>query len=83
MRPVSGNGETRNLSSTGVLFTTDAKVDIGETIEYIIHLSNSGDVDLHCLGKVIRMEGCGGSSNGGSIASEVAATLERYDFVRN
>ncbi len=73
-------GETRNISSVGVLFQPDTGADlrIGEAVEYMITLPASADsiqhspVRLHCLGKVVRLEP----------ADEVAATLERYEFVR-
>jgi hypothetical protein len=70
--------ETRNLSSVGVLFDADEEADlrIGEAVEYVITLPSASDssdqVRLHCLGKVVRLAQTAG----------VAATLERYEFVR-
>jgi hypothetical protein len=73
---LSGHGETRNLSSVGVLFQSDVSLRIGDAVEYLITLPPSaGDSDgvrLRCLGKVVRH---------GKVA-ETAATLERYEFVR-
>lgn len=72
------NGETRNLSSGGVLFSSDAQIDAGETIEYTIQLDGEqAGPSLHCLGKVTRSQGGDGLE-----PCEVAATLERYEFVR-
>lgn len=68
-------GETLNLSSAGVKFFTQGLVEVGEPIEYFITLPGSGagpEVRIRCLGKVLRREG----------DSVVAATLERYEFVR-
>ena len=69
-------GETRNLSSTGVLFTSPAPVEVGESIEYLITLPKAKgshvDVRLRCVGKVLRGDG----------DSAFAATLERYEFLR-
>ncbi len=68
-------GETRNLSSAGVLFAAELHVSPGDTLEYLITLPTPPDtarVRIRCLGKVVRF-----------IGSEVAATLERYEFVRN
>jgi len=68
-------GETLNLSSAGVLFVTQGLLEVGEPIEYYITLPGNGagaEVRLRCLGKVLRREG----------DSVVAATLERYEFVR-
>lgn len=74
-RPTSRLGETRNLSSTGVLFAAEAKISLGEPVEYMITLPTApdgGTVRIRCLGKVVRL-----------LTEEVAATLERYEFVRN
>ncbi len=76
-RRIYGQGETKNVSSGGVLFVLEAPVEVGAPIEYVITLpSNSGklgDVRLRCMGKVVRLQ----ESN-----HTVAATLERYEFVR-
>ena len=69
-------GETRNMSSSGVLFTSAAPVDIGQPIEYLITLpkapSARAEVRLRCVGKVVRSEE----------ETRFAATMERYEFVR-
>ena len=68
--------ETRNLSSNGVLFIADIPVPVGETIEYFITLpvgQAQRQVRLRCVGKVVRHDG----------SNAMAATLERYEFVRN
>lgn len=73
--PVSSPGETRNLSSSGVLFNVESPVPIGESIEYVITLPVRRDgeepVRLRCVGKVVRLE-----------TAAAAATLERYEFIR-
>ncbi len=74
---LSQHGETRNLSSVGVLFAAEATLRIGEAVEYMITLPSTQEhretnVRLHCLGKVVRF----------SQETGVAATLERYEFVR-
>jgi hypothetical protein len=83
LRSISGVGETKNLSSGGVLFNSDTRIDIGEPVEYLISLSPEGEVNLHCLGKVIRLDGGEGARQEPAMPFEVAATLERYEFVRN
>lgn len=69
-------GETKNVSSAGVLFRADAKLRIGEPVEYLITLpatSGRGGVSrLRCIGKVVRF----------TEEAATAATLERYEFVR-
>jgi PilZ domain-containing protein len=76
-------GYTKNISSSGVLFTTEAQPDLGGPIEYTIRLSNEGPnpVSLRCIGKVMRAER---AHNGRPehILYQIAATLERYEFVR-
>ena len=75
-RSLSEMGETKNLSSVGVLFHSEARLRIGEPVEYVITLptahETSDNVRIHCLGKVVRF----------ARKTEVAATLERYEFVR-
>jgi hypothetical protein len=69
-------GETRNVSSTGVLFTSESQLPLGEAIEYLITLPRTPglrkDVRLRCVGKVLR----------GDPATAFAASLERYEFLR-
>ena len=84
--PVSSIGETKNLSAGGVLFSATLSVEVGEPIEYVItfptHSINGGDVNLRCLGKVVRLVPRSSDSEG-SHSILVAATLERYEFLRN
>lgn len=63
-------GETRNVSSNGVLFKTPSEVAVGDSIEYQITLPQ--EVRLKCVGKVVRTDQ----------EDIFAATLERYEFLR-
>jgi len=69
-------GETKNVSSAGVLFTAEGELPLGESIEYLITLPRtpgvSKDVRLRCVGKVLREDSDSG----------FAASLERYEFLR-
>jgi hypothetical protein len=78
---VSVSGITKNISSTGVLFTSPSSPDLGGPIEYIITLHQTGPqpVTLRCVGKVLRSQRRNGDERRDF---EVAATLERYEFVR-
>ncbi len=70
-----GSGETKNVSSIGVLFSAEVKVQPGDVVEYLITLPTQGDgtgARLRCIGKVVRREEDG----------RAAVTLERYEFVR-
>ncbi|MGA3258893.1 MAG: PilZ domain-containing protein [Bryobacteraceae bacterium] len=77
-------GHTRNISSTGVLFTTENEPPVTGSIEYVISLNQdeTRPVNLRCLGKVVRLERAANGRHGGAQAYHVAATLERYEFVR-
>jgi hypothetical protein len=83
-QPVAGTGMTKNLGAGGVLFSVTIPIEVGEPIEYVItfptHPINGGTVSLRCLGKVLRLEPNGSDAENGSVL--VAATLERYEFVR-
>ena len=76
-RRLSHFGETRNVSSGGVLFTDPQEpIELGQPIEYLISLptgKNLGEVRLRCMGTVVRRD----ADN-----NVLAATLERYEFVR-
>jgi len=73
-------GITRNISSGGVLFTAEKEPDVGASIEYVISLGGTPDqhISLRCIGKVLRSQHTGLPDQ----AYEIAATLERYEFVR-
>jgi len=80
---VTLGGFTKNISSAGVLFTAEREPDLGGPIEYVITLNHEGPqpVSLRCIGKVLRAEP---ADNGLEHvpAFQIAATLERYEFVR-
>jgi hypothetical protein len=78
-------GRTKNISSTGVLFTTESGHDLtGGSIEYIITLNTEAHqtVHLRCVGKVVRCEQDMAAFTETPPGFRVAATLERYEFVR-
>jgi len=76
-RRVSHFGETKNVSSGGILFTDPSEpIEVGQPIEYLISLptgKNIGEVRLRCMGTVVRRD---------EEVQALAATLERYEFVR-
>src|ERR1035437_3588517 len=76
-------GFTKNISSTGVLFTAEREPDLGGPIEYIITLNHDGPqaVNLRCIGKVVRAERTE-TGRDDIPAYQIAATLERYEFIR-
>jgi hypothetical protein len=69
------SGETKNLSSVGVLFDSAAQLEPGDVVEYMITLpsfANGAEVRLRCKGKIVRR----------TTDSSAAATLDRWEFVR-
>jgi hypothetical protein len=81
---VTLTGLTTNISSSGVLFTTEREPDLGGPIEYVITLLSEGSppVNLRCIGKILRAERTPLSADVSS-TYQIAATLERYEFVRD
>ena len=77
-------GFTKNISSSGVLFTAGREPDLGGPIEYVIVLNREGPqaVSLRCMGKVLRADRVGTSPDEDYPNYQIAATLERYEFVR-
>ena len=77
-------GCTQNISSGGVLFSTEREPDFGGPIEYVITLAQSGAqvVKLRCMGKIVRADRVDSGWDEASPAYRIAATLERYEFVR-
>jgi hypothetical protein len=74
-------GVTKNISSSGVLFMSEKEPDLGRPIEYVVTLNADGPqpVSLRCVGKVLRSKLVAEDQ---TPAYQVAATLERYEFVR-
>ena len=79
-------GETRNLSSGGVLFTADGNLKKGDSIEYLVTLPVQGTeatLRLRCMGKVVRVDERGAQdSSSARYPFSIAATLERHEFLR-
>jgi len=73
------DAHTRDLSYRGLYFLTDAKFEIGNEIEFVITLpqqvTQAGDVNIRCLGEVVRIE----PTENGKVG--IAAKIARYDFV--
>lgn len=75
---VSQPAKTCNISSGGVLFTSEGSLELGSRVEYIITLVGRVDgnpVHLRCEGKVVRIQPALDSFS-------IAASLERYEFMR-
>jgi len=76
-------GRTRNLSAKGAYFVMDGSVEPGAPIEFLVTLQEGvgkeQGVKLRCRGHVIRLDDQVASRN----QVGVAATIDRYQFVRD
>ena len=74
--------QTRNVSSSGVYFEFASPLDVGTALEFILTLpeqiTKGNAVRIKCVGKVVRVDQ--GKTEPGSLG--VAATIERYEFLR-
>ncbi len=69
----TGQGRTQNISSGGVLFTTEAQLPLGQRVElamdWPVQLNEHCGLKLMALGKIVR-----------SSADAAAINIEKYDF---
>ena len=85
-KPVDLSARSLNVSSSGALMTLSKEEFAGEgdRIEFLLRLEGdllsgaSGPVTLRCRGRIVRTERQAGDE--GSLG--VAATIDRYQFVR-
>lgn len=75
--------ETRDVSSTGVYFEFFTPLEVGTSLEFLLTLpeqiTKGSPVHIRCIGKVVRVEKDPPGQPG---HTGVAATIERYEFVR-
>jgi hypothetical protein len=73
------DASTRDVSYRGLYFLADTNFEIGSEIEFVIILpqqvTQSGDVNIRCLGEVVRIE----PTENGRVG--IAAKIARYEFV--
>jgi hypothetical protein len=79
------DGFTKNISSSGILFTMGNTPPLGGSIEYIVVLHNEPPqfISLRCMGRVLRVDRIGTGQDEDYPTYQIAATLERYKFVRS
>lgn len=76
VRLPQGDGVTRDVSSSGVLFETDASFAPGEPLTFTVTLENVNPgvpLELHCQGTIMRVEQRKGKVR-------VAASIDWYSF---
>ena len=75
--------ETRDVSSSGVYFEFGSPLEVGASLELLLTLpepiTKGSPVRIRCVGKVVRVEKDLPGEQG---RIGVAATIERYEFVR-
>src|SRR6266851_5512741 len=73
------DAHTRDVSYRGLYFLAEANFEIGSEIEFVITLpqqvTQSGDVNIRCLGEVVRIE----PTENGRVG--IAARIARYEFM--
>jgi PilZ domain len=71
-------GETRDVSYRGLYFLTEASVQPGSVIEFVLTLPQqitlAGDVHIRCYARVLRVESLNSRCG-------VAARIDRYEFL--
>ena len=81
------NATTADISAAGVYIMAETDLAVGSPIEFDITLPGSflgtkGDVEVHCIGRVIRKE-AGAKNNGkGKMRHGVACVIDQYKFLR-
>jgi hypothetical protein len=73
------DAHTRDVSYRGLYFLADANFEVGSKIEFVITLpqqvTQSGDVNIRCLGEIVRIE----PTENGRVG--IAAKIARYEFM--
>ena len=73
------DASTRDLSYRGLYFLADADFKVGNEIEFVITLpqkvTQATDVNIRCLGHVVRIE----PTDNGKVG--IAAKIARYEFM--
>ncbi|HEY6945743.1 MAG TPA: PilZ domain-containing protein [Candidatus Acidoferrum sp.] len=73
------NTHTRDLSYRGLYFVAEADFEVGNDIDFVITLpqqvTQSGDVNIRCQGKIVRVE----TTENGRVG--IAAKIARYEFL--
>ena len=74
---------TRDVSSKGIYFQFGFPLNIGSSVEFQLTLPESltkgSPVRIRCIGKVVRVD----QEKNGAPDIGIAATIERYEFVRD
>jgi hypothetical protein len=73
------HAHTRDVSYRGLYFLAESNFEVGSEIDFVITLpqqvTQSGDVNIRCQGKIVRVE----PSDNGRVG--IAAKIARYEFM--
>jgi len=73
------SAHTRDLSYRGLYFLVEADFEVGNEIDFVITLpqqvTQSGDVNIRCHGRIVRVEVTENGRTG------IAAQIARYEFM--
>ena len=76
--------QTRDVSSSGIYFEFQTPMAVGTSVEFLMTLpeplTKGTPVRIRCIGKIVRVEPDSKASNHTQVG--IAATIERYEFVR-
>jgi hypothetical protein len=79
----SQQGKTRDVSTRGLYFVVDEKMESGSQVDITLtipaEITHGSDVLIRALGKVVRVER---RMEDGNARMGVAAVIERYDMFR-
>src|SRR5258708_7623690 len=81
------NATTADISAAGVYIMAETDLAVGSPIEFDITLPGSflgtrGDVEVHCIGRVVRKEAGAKNSGKGKMRHGVACVIDQYKFLR-
>jgi hypothetical protein len=76
--------ETRDVSSGGIYFEFGDPLELGSPVEFLLTMpepiTKGSPVRIRCMGKIVRIEKVQPDDEA---QTGVAATIERYEFVRD
>ena len=81
------SGTTADVSSAGVYIQADTNLKVGSPIEFDITLpakvlGTPNDVEVHCIGRVVRKEADAKNGKGKKKKNGVACVIDQYQFIR-
>src|SRR5258708_10331053 len=81
------NAATADISAAGVYIMAETDLAVGSPIEFDITLPGSflgtrEDVEVHCIGRVVRNEAGARNTSKGKTRHGVACVIDQYKFLR-